>query len=105
MHFRTPTRVLTLAAATAPVCWGWDSLGHQTVGYLAQIFFSAQANVTFNALLGLREEFDIGDAAAWADTVRDRDNLPWSKGWHFISKPFLPSPFSGDTNVGKKIPR
>ncbi len=63
----------------------WDSFGHQTVGFLAQKYFTVDANATFSALVGLQQEFDIGDAAAWADTIRDKDNLPWSKNWHFIS--------------------
>ncbi|KAK5657640.1 hypothetical protein OQA88_2712 [Cercophora sp. LCS_1] len=74
--------LLFLAAIPA---LGWDGFGHQTVGFIAQKYFSAEANETIGALLNLGDNFDIGDAAAWADTVRDRDNLPWSKNWHFIN--------------------
>ena len=75
------TTILTLAAPA--LCW--DGFGHQTVGFLAQKYFTAETNLLVRDLVGLRPDFDIGDAAAWADTVRDRDNLPWSKNWHFIN--------------------
>jgi len=78
-------KVAALAALAAPA-YSWDPFGHQTVGFLAHKYFTAEANATFDALVGLRKEFDIGDAAAWADTIRDKDNLPWSKNWHFISQ-------------------
>ncbi|KAK4465125.1 S1/P1 nuclease [Cladorrhinum samala] len=72
-----------LAIISPAACW--DPLGHQTVGFLAQKYFTTQANETISSLIGLNSEFDIGDAAAWADTVRDKDGLPWSKNWHFIN--------------------
>ncbi|KAK3356448.1 S1/P1 nuclease [Lasiosphaeria hispida] len=74
---------LLLSAAAPAICW--DGFGHQTVGFIAQKYFTHQANATVGALIGLGDAFDIGDAAAWADTIRDRDNLPWSKNWHFIN--------------------
>ncbi|KAK3392829.1 S1/P1 nuclease [Podospora didyma] len=83
MLARTATLLLAAAAATPAFCW--DGFGHQTVGFLAQKYFSSEANATFGALAGLSDGFDIGDAAAWADTVRGVDNLPWSKNWHFIN--------------------
>ncbi|KAK1755550.1 S1/P1 nuclease [Echria macrotheca] len=89
MYLTIPTLLSLVVVVAPPVVLAWDSLGHQTVGFLAQKYFTAQANATFNALLGIGDDgeggFDIGDAAAWADTIRDPGNLPWSKGWHFIN--------------------
>ena len=83
---------LLLLAAVPAICW--DGFGHQTVGFVAQKYFTEEANATIGALIGLNERFDIGDAAAWADTVRGNENLPWSKNWHFISE-FIPRPLEG----------
>ncbi|KAK4161190.1 S1/P1 nuclease [Cladorrhinum sp. PSN259] len=76
---------LPLALALAVPAAAWDPFGHQTVGFLAQKYFTEQANETISSLIGLSADFDIGDAAAWADTVRDKEGLPWSKNWHFIN--------------------
>ncbi|KAK4221058.1 S1/P1 nuclease [Podospora fimiseda] len=76
---------LPLVLALAVPATAWDPFGHQTVGFLAQKYFTPQANKTISSLIGLNPDFDIGDAAAWADTVRDKDGLPWSKNWHFIN--------------------
>ncbi len=84
-----PLKPLPLLALAAAPILAWDPMGHQTVGFLAHKYFSAAANATFGPLLGLDNPvspiYDIGDAAAWADTVRDKDGLPWSKNWHFIN--------------------
>jgi hypothetical protein len=77
-------RAIPLLLLAVPAA-SWDGFGHQTVGFIAQKYFTKEANTTFGALVGLGKTFDIGDAAAWADTIRDKDNLPWSKNWHFIS--------------------
>ncbi|KAK3987692.1 S1/P1 nuclease [Cladorrhinum sp. PSN332] len=80
MSFKLPLVLALAIPATA-----WDPFGHQTVGFLAQKYLTEQANDTISSLIGLNSDFDIGDAAAWADTVRDKDGLPWSKNWHFIN--------------------
>lgn len=78
--------LLLLSVTTGVVVTAWDPFGHQTVGYLASKYFSESAVSHLTALIGLSDDhFDIGDAAAWADTVRDRDGLPWSKNWHFVN--------------------
>ncbi|KAK0620151.1 S1/P1 nuclease [Immersiella caudata] len=76
---------LSLALLAVNPALSWDGFGHQTVGYIAQKYFTSEANATLGAIIGLNSNFDIGDAAAWADTVRDGANLPWSKNWHFIN--------------------
>ena len=98
------TPLLVLTTTTLPAALAWDPLGHQTVGFLAQRYFTPQASNLINTLLGLdrdghnsdsREITDIGDAAAWADTIRGDSKeggggwggLPWSKNWHFVNPP------------------
>ena len=63
-----------LAAAAPAFCW--DGFGHQTVGLIAQQYVTRDANATNGDLIGLNPAFDISDAAAWADTAGNWDNLP-----------------------------
>ena len=80
---RSATLIAVLSAG--PAVMAWDPFGHQTVGFLASKYFTESAVSHLTSLIGLSQNFDIGDAAAWADTVRDRDGLPWSKNWHFVN--------------------
>ncbi|KAM7190046.1 S1/P1 nuclease [Naviculisporaceae sp. PSN 640] len=81
---RSHALILALSTLTGPAA-AWDPFGHQTVGYLASKYFNKSTLSHLTSLIGLSDQFDIGDAAAWADTVRDRDGLPWSKNWHFVN--------------------
>ncbi|KAK3315995.1 S1/P1 nuclease [Apodospora peruviana] len=81
---RSTALLAAVLGATVPVT-AWDPFGHQTVGYLASKYFTPNATARLTSLIGLSPTFDIGDAAAWADTVRDREGLPWSKMWHFVN--------------------
>ena len=60
-------------------CWG--TLGHRTVAYLAQRYFSSETETYVNNLL---EEEDISDAALWADIIKHTPLGPGTAGWHFI---------------------
>lgn len=70
---------LTLFASPA-VAWG--SIGHRTVGYLAEKYFNDDGRKFWSSLVQPNERFDISDASVWADTVRFR--YPHTKDWHFI---------------------
>ena len=74
---------LTLLVLTGQAA-AWGGLGHRTVGYLAQHFFTEDAAQLIQDLLKPTESFDIGDAAVWPDTIRMRQ--PFTEGWHFIGK-------------------
>lgn len=60
-------------------CWG--TLGHRTVAYLAQRYFSSETETYVNNLL---EDEDISDAALWADIIRHTPLGAGTAGWHYI---------------------
>lgn len=62
--------------------FGWGDVGHRTVGYLAQKFFTAEASQWVDDLLENDKGYDIGDGATFADAVRRK--RPWTKTWHYI---------------------
>ncbi|OQV06883.1 hypothetical protein CLAIMM_11397 [Cladophialophora immunda] len=64
--------------------FSWGELGHRTVGYLAQMYFTPKAESLFNELIHPTEAFDISDGAVWADNWSTQTRMPWSKPWHFI---------------------
>ncbi|KAI6910041.1 hypothetical protein KC318_g1364 [Hortaea werneckii] len=77
----TAGRLLALVALPhLAACWG--SLGHRTVGYLAQHYFTDAAAQLFEGLINPSEHFDVSDAAVWADRIRWRRH--YTGGWHFI---------------------
>jgi len=63
---------------------GWGGLGHRTVGYLAEHYFTKDASQLVKDLIKPTDSFDISDAAIWADGIRQRE--PWTEGWHFIGE-------------------
>ena len=74
---------LTVFALTGQAA-AWGGLGHRTVGYLAQHFFTEEASQLIQDILKPSNTFDISDAAVWPDTIRQRQ--PFTEGWHFIGK-------------------
>jgi len=76
--------VIAGLALAVPVANAWGDVGHRTVGYLAEKHLSPKAAALVGGLLVNDRGFDISDAACWADTVKR--SLPWSRGFHFISK-------------------
>ena len=74
---------LTLLVLTGQAA-AWGGLGHRTVGYLAQHFFTEEASQLIQDILKPSNTFDISDAAVWPDTIRQRQ--PFTEGWHFIGK-------------------
>ncbi|KAE8342582.1 hypothetical protein BDV24DRAFT_162472 [Aspergillus arachidicola] len=62
-------------------CWG--DLGHRTVAYLAQKYFSNEAKQLVDDLLPGNDGQDISDAAVWADKVK-YTTMPATQPWHFL---------------------
>ncbi|KAM7215673.1 S1/P1 nuclease [Rhypophila decipiens] len=71
-----------LAAAPALVT-AWGDVGHRTVGYLAEKYFTPKAAAIYTELLANDQGYDISDAATWADTIKPK--MPWTKPWHYIN--------------------
>ncbi|KIW87963.1 uncharacterized protein Z519_11548 [Cladophialophora bantiana CBS 173.52] len=76
------TFLFLLCLASRVLSWG--ELGHRTVGYLAQMYFSSEAESLFDELVRPTESFDISDGAVWADDRKVQGRMAWSKAWHFI---------------------
>ena len=68
-----------LSLVQQATCWG--ALGHRTVAYLAQKYFTSEANVLVNNLL---KGEDISDAALWPDEVRRSRGYSFTAEWHYI---------------------
>src|ERR1700742_3340730 len=75
-----PLIVLLLASRVL----AWGEIGHRTVGYLAGMYFSSEADNLFNELVQPSKTFDISDGAVWADSFKVQSRMPWSKPWHYI---------------------
>jgi hypothetical protein len=80
MHSLTSLTLLAFAGSVA--CWG--GLGHRTVGYLAEHYFTDDAAQLVKDLIKPTDSFDISDAAIWADGIRQRQHF--TEGWHFIGE-------------------
>jgi hypothetical protein len=77
------TLLFIFLAVVQPIsCWG--SLGHRTVGYLAEKYFTDEASQLVQDLLRNNKGYDISDAALFADKIKFR--RPATRGWHFIGK-------------------
>jgi hypothetical protein len=76
------TSLTLLAFAGNVACWG--GLGHRTVGYLAEHYFTEDAAQLVKDLIKPTDSFDISDAAIWADGIRQRQHF--TEGWHFIGE-------------------
>lgn len=60
-------------------CWG--TLGHRTIAYLAQKYFTDDTATYVNDLLANE---DIADASLWADEIKRTPVGAGTSGWHFI---------------------
>jgi hypothetical protein len=76
-----PVILYALVALAQPIA-GWGDVGHRTVGYLAQKYFTTQASNWASSLLSNENGWDISDAAVWADAVKHQRQ--YSAEWHYI---------------------
>ena len=70
-----------LLAVAQPIA-AWGDVGHRTVGYLAQKYFTEQASQWVTTMLANENGYDVSDAAVWADAVKFRRH--YSAEWHYI---------------------
>ncbi|KAI9065690.1 nuclease Le1 [Trametes sanguinea] len=82
MQILLPIAYITVAYAEHAVAWG--TLGHQTVGYIAQEFLAPKALAFVQSSLGSTYDESLGPAAPWADTVRYETAYKWSAPLHFV---------------------
>ncbi|KAI8976344.1 nuclease Le1 [Trametes punicea] len=75
----------------------WGTLGHQTVGYVAQEFLAPKALAFVQSSLGSAYNESLGPAAPWADSVKYESAYSWSAPLHFVDAE--DSPLSGSCSV------
>ncbi|ORY18925.1 S1/P1 nuclease, partial [Clohesyomyces aquaticus] len=73
-----------LVLTALPAARAWGELGHRTVGYLAEKYFTDEASTMVSELLANDRGYDISDAALWADSVRRRKGYTHTGPWHYI---------------------
>ncbi|KAM5541558.1 hypothetical protein V8D89_004748 [Ganoderma adspersum] len=88
---------LSALAACVQGAAAWGSLGHQTVGYVAQEFLAPKALAFVKKSLGSTYNETLGAAAPWADTVRHTKGYTWSAPFHFVDA--NDSPLDGSCSV------
>ncbi|OJT05807.1 Nuclease PA3 [Trametes pubescens] len=81
-------RSFIISAYAVAVCTqsvtAWGTLGHQTVGYVAQEFLAPKALAFVKSSLGTTYNQSLGAAASWADSVRSLAAYRWSAPFHFV---------------------
>jgi S1/P1 Nuclease len=75
---------IPLLSITCHLATAWSGLGHCTVGYLAETFFTDAASSMVNDLLRNDDGDDICDVATWADKVKFTHAFEGTDVWHFI---------------------
>lgn len=73
-----------LLACAVPSVLSWGNVGHRTVGYLAEKYLTDEAAALVGKLLANDRNYDISDAATWADTLRG--HMGWASKYHYISE-------------------
>jgi hypothetical protein len=73
---------LLLFSITLQFTWGWGDIGHRTVAYLAEKYLDKQGEQLVDDLITPDKEFDISDAAVWAD--RQKFRSPFTRPWHYL---------------------
>ncbi|KAI5118916.1 hypothetical protein M0805_004692 [Coniferiporia weirii] len=72
-------------ALTLPMgTYAWGALGHETIGYIAMNFLSADTLSFVQDTINSTFDNSLGPAAPWADTVRYETAFKFSAPFHFI---------------------
>ena len=81
-----------LAVVKPTSCWG--DLGHRTVAYLAEKYFTADGSKFVNTQLANDQGFDVSDAAVFADKIKH--SRPNTAVWHYIGLLGFMMPYSSN---------
>lgn len=71
-----------IAVALFLVSWG--SIGHRTVGQIAENHLSPKAKEAIKELIGKES---LADVANWADEIRSQPNFKNTAPWHYVNLP------------------
>lgn len=67
-----------------PAAQGWGTLGHMTVGYIAQNFVSNETALWAQQILNDEGSSYLAAVAPWADEFRSAPGGQFSEPFHFI---------------------
>ena len=82
---RASTTALLAAVALLPSSvYGWGSLGHQTIAYIAQDFVSSSTASWAQTTLGISNSSYLASVATWADDYRYTTAGKFSAPFHYI---------------------
>ncbi|KAJ5949920.1 hypothetical protein N7454_001504 [Penicillium verhagenii] len=91
-----------LLLSTILVCYlcvpthGWGDVGHRTIAYIANEYLSDQNKDLLDSLLPRTKNYDISDAAIWADLIKRK--RPQNKTWHDVD--VEDDPLGNQCNIG-----
>ena len=80
--------VFTLVLLTGSKLFAWGSVGHKTVGYIAEQYLDSSAKQKIQKILGNES---LADVSNWADSLRDDSRYAHTKNYHFqnLSNKFI----------------
>ena len=76
-----------LLLACIPAAWAWSTLGHRTVGELAERHLDPKAKTEVAQLLAGEPDPTLAGVANWADTLRssDPERFKATSRWHYVN--------------------
>jgi hypothetical protein len=75
---------LTLISLLAVIILSWGTLGHQTVGRIAEHHLSDKSKAALAYYLGSQS---LSEVSTWADDVRNQAEYRHTGSWHFLNLP------------------
>src|SRR5947208_3032712 len=74
----------SLLALISLILLSWGSLGHRTIGLIAQNHLTPKAQTAVKELLGTSS---LEQVSTWADEVRNNPDYKSTGPWHYINLP------------------
>lgn len=76
--------VMLMLGLYAPTAFSWGSVGHQTVGEIAERYLTPKAKAAINDILGAEK---LAVTAVWADNIKDDQDFDGFKEYHYVDVP------------------
>ncbi|KAF5361625.1 hypothetical protein D9758_007376 [Tetrapyrgos nigripes] len=64
--------------------YGWGTIGHEAVGYVAMPFLAPNALSFVQSTLGSQYSESLGPAATWADNIKSDHSYDWASNLHYV---------------------
>jgi hypothetical protein len=76
--------VTLMLALYVPAAFSWGSLGHQTIGEIAERNLTPKAKAAITNILGAEK---LAVTAVWADNIKDDSDFDGFKEYHYVDVP------------------